>query len=68
MSNIIRKSQLREATGFSPRHIDRLEKEGHFPKRLQLGPKAVGWLEEDIIEWLSNRPRGINGKQICIGG
>lgn len=55
---IIRKSQLREITGFSPRHIDRLEKAGKFPQRLQLGIKSVGWYENDIIDWLDSRRRG----------
>jgi len=58
MPRIIRKSQLRELTGFSPRHIDRLEKAGKFPSRLQLGPKSVGWYEHEVFEWLENRPRG----------
>ena len=55
---IIRKSQLKELTGFSPRHIDRLERAGQFPKRLQLGTRSVGWYETDIIEWLDSRCRG----------
>lgn len=58
MSKIIRKSQIKEITGFSPRHIDRLEKAGKFPIRIQLGPRAVGWHEQEIIEWLESRPRG----------
>jgi prophage regulatory protein len=58
MAQIIRKSQLQEFTGLSPRHIDRLEKAGKFPSRLQLGPKSVGWYENEISEWLNNRIRG----------
>lgn len=58
MPNIIRKSQLKTVTGLSPRQIDRLEKIGEFPKRLQLGQRAVGWHENEIITWLESRPRG----------
>lgn len=58
MSKIIRKSQIKEITGFSPRHIDRLEKAGKFPIRIQLGQRSVGWHEQEIIEWLESRPRG----------
>ena len=42
----------------SPRHIDRLEKAGKFPSRIQLGQRSVGWHEQEIIEWLESRPRG----------
>jgi len=55
---IIRKSQLQAFTGLSSRHIDRLEKAGKFPQRLQLGIKSVGWYETDIIDWLESRHRG----------
>jgi len=58
MSKIIRKIQIKEITGLSPRHIDRLEKAGKFPSRIQLGPRSVGWQEQDIIDWLESRPRG----------
>jgi prophage regulatory protein len=58
MPNIIRKSQLKTVTGLSPRQVDRLEKAGKFPKRLQLGQRAVGWHENEIIAWLEERPRG----------
>jgi len=58
MQNIIRKSQIKKITGLSPRHIDRLEKAGKFPSRLQLGPKSVGWYENEITDWLNNRLRG----------
>ena len=57
---IIRKTQIKEITGLSPRHVDRLEKAGKFPSRIQLGPRSVGWQEQDIIEWLESRPRGPN--------
>ena len=58
MQKIIRKSQLKEITGLSPRHIDRLEKAGKFPTRIQLSLRAVGWYEDEIIQWLNTRPRG----------
>lgn len=35
-----------------PAHIDRLEKAGRFPKRVRLGPGRVGWIEDEIMEWL----------------
>ena len=55
---IIRKSDLKKITGLSTRHIDRLEKAGKFPSRIQLGPRSVGWYESEIIDWINSKPRG----------
>lgn len=41
--------------GYSRMHVDRLEKAGRFPKRVQLGPNSVGWLEDEIQAWIEAR-------------
>jgi prophage regulatory protein len=40
---------------FSRAHLIRLEKKGLFPKRLQLSPGRVGWLESEIDRWIAER-------------
>ena len=55
MMRILSKKQLRELVLYSPQHIDRLEKAGGFPKRIQLGPNRVGWIESEIYDWLKQR-------------
>ena len=55
MMRILSKKQLRELVVYSPQHIDRLEKAGKFPKRIQLGPNRVGWIESEIYDWLKQR-------------
>ncbi len=40
---------------YSPQHIARLEKAGKFPKRIQLGPNRVGWVEDEVLIWLQHR-------------
>ena len=52
---IISKRQLKELVLYSPQHIARLEKAGHFPLRVQLGPNRVGWVESEVLDWLSVR-------------
>lgn len=52
---ILSKRQLKELVLYSPQHIARLEKAGQFPKRVQLGPSRVGWVESEVLEWLSAR-------------
>lgn len=34
---------------WSRMHVFRLEKAGRFPKRVQLGPNSVAWLEDELI-------------------
>ncbi|MEM9148018.1 MAG: AlpA family phage regulatory protein [Pseudomonadota bacterium] len=33
----------------------RLEKAGKFPRRVQIGPNRVGWVEDEVLEWLQER-------------
>jgi len=40
---------------YHPTHIARLEKDGKFPKRIQLGANRVGWSEFEIDEWIEAR-------------
>lgn len=38
--------------------IYRLESEGLFPKRIQLGAgHSVGWYLHEVEEWIASRPR-----------
>lgn len=52
---ILLKRQLKELVLYSPQHIARLEKAGKFPKRVQLGPNRVGWVESEVLDWLHER-------------
>ena len=52
---ILSKKDLRALVLYSPAHIDRLEKAGRFPKRVQLGPCRVGWIENEVLAWLQER-------------
>jgi prophage regulatory protein len=56
---IIRKRALRQQVPYSDTQIWRLEKAGDFPARVQLGPGAVGWYQDEVSEWLENRVRGL---------
>ena len=55
MKKLLRKPKVISKTGISGPTIWRLEKAGKFPKRLQISPGAVGWLEQDIDEWIESR-------------
>ena len=52
---ILSKRQLKELVLYSPQHIARLEKAGTFPLRVALGPNRVGWVEDEVLDWLQER-------------
>ncbi|MEJ6404323.1 helix-turn-helix transcriptional regulator [Yoonia sp. 2307UL14-13] len=52
---ILSKRQVSDLVLYSPQHIARLEKVGTFPKRIQLGPNRVGWLEAEVLDWIESR-------------
>lgn len=52
---MLSRRQLKEMVLYSPQHIARLEKAGKFPKRVQLGQCRVGWLEQEVLDWLTER-------------
>lgn len=52
---LLSKRQLKELVLYSPQHISRLEKAGAFPKRVRLGQCRVGWIEQEVLDWLHER-------------
>ena len=52
---ILSKKELKGLVLYSPQHIARLEKAGLFPKRVQLGLNRVGWVEQEVLDWLEER-------------
>lgn len=48
---------LRGMIPYCRQHIHRLEKQGKFPKRVQLGIHRVGWWLHEIEEHLQALPR-----------
>ncbi|PHR95110.1 MAG: AlpA family transcriptional regulator [Oceanobacter sp.] len=53
MSNkIIRLPEVKNITGLSRSSIYLRMSKGKFPKSISLGDRAIGWLEEDVNQWL----------------
>ena len=52
---LLSKKAVRETVLYSPQHIARLEAAGQFPKRVRLGPGRVGWIEQEVQDWLKER-------------
>jgi len=53
---ILLKQERRHTTGVSDVTWWRMEKRGEAPKRRQISPGRVGWLESEILAWMKSRP------------
>ena len=42
---------LRAFTGYSQSQTKEFIARGEFPAPIQLGPRAIGWFEDDIAAW-----------------
>jgi prophage regulatory protein len=52
---LIRKPEVVERVGLSASQIDRLEREGRFPRRVPLGMNSVAWVESEVLAWVRER-------------
>lgn len=58
IEHIMRKPEVCGVSGLSAPSIDRLEKQGDFPRRVELGNgkwKPVGWSSTEVYAWLDKR-------------
>lgn len=53
--NIMRRPAVEAKTGLSRSTIYQQMNAGTFPKPIRLGPKAVGWLESEVLAWIEAR-------------
>lgn len=52
---ILRLPQVKSRTGLSRSSIYLRMANGEFPESISLGGRAVGWLEQDVDEWIVTR-------------
>ena len=52
---ILRLPQVKEITGLSRSTIYLRMSEGAFPRQVNLGSRAVGWLSSEIQQWVDER-------------
>lgn len=61
-TTILRLRDVMARTGLKRSSIYLAIHERGFPKQVQLGPKAVGWREEEVEAWLDGLPVAVSGK------
>ena len=54
-TTILRLPAVKSRIGLSRSSIYLRLKQGSFPLPISLGPRAVGWVETDIEEWIKNQ-------------
>ena len=52
---IWRLPEVTARTGLSRSTIYVLIRQGKFPSQIRLGPRAVGWIETEIVDWIEAR-------------
>jgi prophage regulatory protein len=55
---VVREKDRFRVTGLSRVQAWRLEREGKFPKRIQLGENSVGWLRHELEAWIKAKAAG----------
>ncbi|MET0005349.1 MAG: AlpA family transcriptional regulator [Candidatus Thiodiazotropha sp.] len=53
--NILRRPAVEARTGLSRSTLYQRMSEGNFPKPISLGDRAVGWVEDEINDWLNEQ-------------
>jgi prophage regulatory protein len=55
MASILRLPEVKNRVGLSRSAIYLAISRAEFPKPVQLGARAVGWLESEVEEWIGER-------------
>jgi prophage regulatory protein len=55
--SIDRLPEVMRITGLSRPSIYSLKAHGKFPESIDLGPRAVGWIHAEVVEWVEDRIR-----------
>ncbi len=56
---VVRLPDVLARVGLSRSTLWRLIKACQFPKPIRLGGRAVGWIEEEVDEWIASRSRAV---------
>lgn len=56
MNRFIRFPEVHSLVGLSRSTIWRLEGRGEFPPRRRVGKNVVGWIEQEVKDWINSRP------------
>ncbi len=58
-TKILRLPQVMSKTGLSRSSIYAFMQKEEFPKAINIGARAIGWLKEDVNRWIEKRRKPI---------
>jgi prophage regulatory protein len=59
----LRIADVSRVTGLPRATIYEMVSKGTFPKQVRLSPRAVGWIESEIVKWQEGRIAARDGKE-----
>jgi len=59
----LRLPELMQTVGYRRSQIYLKVKKGEFPAPISLGARAVGWLAQDVEQWIESRLKAAEGAQ-----
>ena len=62
-TNLLRLPAVLARTGLGRSALYASMAVGRFPQPLQIGARAVAWVEDEIEEWIRTRPRARGGSE-----
>ena len=64
---ILRLPNVKAITGLSRSTIYLRMSEGTFPQKINIGPRAVGWLRSEVADWMEQRILESRGSELGMG-
>jgi len=61
--SILRLPDVSIKTGLARSTIYKFISEGRFPRPIQLGPRAVGWLISELDDWVVSCPKSSDSRE-----
>lgn len=55
LPRLLRLQDVCRTTGLCRSMIYRMEAEKRFPQRVKIGHRAVGWVEQEVAQWVADR-------------
>jgi prophage regulatory protein len=56
-TRVLRLKEVCSVTGLRRSFIYKLQSEKRFPHSIKIGARAVGWLENEVRDWINGRVR-----------
>jgi prophage regulatory protein len=63
---VLRLPQVCEVTGLRRSMIYQLEAEQRFPRRIEIGVRAVGWIQGEVQQWVVQRIERSRGSSLRL--